>query len=368
MHSSPSIRKLSLALLAEVPILLASLGLLAWALHILAQSIRLTQDGISTFNFEPDQTYLYTVTQTVTGYRSSSVAPPRVLSYGPSTYTEVGTDGKSTPYDTVSASTYTFSPNTYGIDPTGTKLRTLTESGLQPISHRRALSYEEANAAVPSPILTPAPVPMQAVAQRSSTSHPPRLDPIDFWSLSSTTRSYEQYESVTVNRGFNGYFEEVGINYIYQTHSTSNDLPRVRALTTLVALALVSVIARLACTATALFFGRKQDGYDKVGIHRKLAWSNVATTTLLLLTYIPFWAIYGSWTHRSDLVNKADAEFQTDTNLSALSLSTLLHTEPWKGTPTALLVFWTLAVVTSIVVSFVSVAITRQRTKRADVY
>jgi hypothetical protein len=377
-------------LVAEVPILLVTLGLLAWSLHVLGHSISLNSNlPYYSYGFPPAQMYTWTLTRTVTGYSSSSVSSASLETLQPSAYTVIGLDHSKTPH-TNPGVTYTIGPYTYGIDPTGTKTRTVTVSGIEEISHRkRDFSNDEV---LSQPKVTPAPLVIQPRQESASSSTgPPRLGDLDFWNLSSfRSRSYEQYQSVTVNRGFDGYFQEVGLDYIYKSpYNNSSVVPKIRALTALAALSLVAIIGRLSCTAVFLLLFRKTKE-DKVKkerddnstvkddeininddkLNRKtinyLHWSNFASTFLLYVTYLPFWSLYGSWTHRNSLINKANEEFQSDPDLAANGLNNLLKSMPWTSIPIALIVFWTLAVVTSIATCIYSSTLRKREQRQSS--
>jgi hypothetical protein len=57
------------------------------------------------------------------------------------------------------------------------------------------------------------------------------------------------------------------------------------------------------CTAAFLARSKDQNSSHNGATHCRLAWSKVASTALLLLINIPFWAIYGSLAHRNGLIN-----------------------------------------------------------------
>jgi hypothetical protein len=341
-------------LIVELPILIVTKGLMAWALKILSKSIGYATDLDSRYYDVIPPAYLQsaTITQTVTGYRTTSVRPPITFTKGSATSTfPVGFQG-SYATQTYMPTTRTFLPATYGIDATATTLRTVIESALQRISH---LVVPKEGKNISKPIITPAPV-----IQKQQASSAVRLGASDFWSVSPTTYIYEQYHTVTVNHGFGRYFLEAGIDHIFLAPYgySSNDLVRIRALTALVSLALASIIGRIAITVVLLLCTWKKKTVNQGAITA----ANMAFTILLLFAYIPFWAIYGSWTNRNATVKAADAIFRQQS--SYFGLNNLLQSTPWQGTTSAFITFWSLSIVTSLVLSSMSLLHGRRSLKQ----
>lgn len=358
-------RMLAWCLIVELPLILVTLGLMAWTLRILGQSLSMakeTVNGGSSYVF-PDTFSTATVTQTVTGYETTTVVPESTIT---STSTVHYIDQSSSLISYTYPVTYVSDPISIGIDPTCTKTRTVTVSALAPLSHLvLPKGGDEDGGATPPPLVTPAPFPSFSFRARQASESSgvgATLYDSALWSLPTTRPAYWDHQSVTVNHGFGGHFFEGGLQYDYGTQPGQGrggyghvELARIRALTALASLALVALVARM--VTTAFFFVRhrtllreRSNEADKsvFRVIRQLAWVTLSFAVLLLFTYVPFWALYGAWTNRNATVRQADDALQADEASARLHIEQLLHASPWTGCPIALIVFWTLSLLSSL--------------------
>lgn len=375
MHLRSSHGLSNAVLLSEVPFLLVTLGLMAWAISILSGSISKWKDNDNlaiprqqtTSWMPPVRACTQVLTETVTGFETSFVSVPNFTASAipyDSVYAD-GTTRYTTTYTTHSGYTTQYGSFTYGVSPTATSTRTVTVTAFQVIGHFKLPDEDQLQNSTPT--ITPAPTAI--VKARANPSDVTIRYPYD---ESTTTYSYVKYRTVHANGGFAANFIETGINYIFNSEYENNNGPalsRLAALTSLISLALLAILCRLFCTAVRFVLKRRsqRESRKNSGAEGLTSGFNLASTILLIMTYVPFWAIYGSWTNRNRTIQQADAAYEKDPYLISLGLNYILHTTPWQGTTVALIVFWTLIILTSSAVSIVMlVDWHRNRTSKAD--
>lgn len=91
----------------------------------------------------------------------------------------------------------------------------------------------------------------------------------------------------------------------------------------------------------------------------------MASSIILLLTYILFWATYESWTNRNKTVQQADEAYEVDPYLISLRMNDILHSTPWQSKTIALIVFWMLAILSSAFINPVMIVDNKHKKKRA---
>lgn len=330
-----------LLLCADIVFLFVTFGLQIWALNVLIVSCQHANDVIDVGyqNVPFAQAYTATETQTGTGYASTSTRPPTTSAIRTSTYTLIETDGKK--YPTTQFDIVTFNTQLLGYTPTATTTRTVTVTGLRDV--RAGGLLDSYYVAASRPTVTP-------LARRAQGGAS-----IYYYNMLTPDTSFNinDYRAVTVNHGFGKHFAEAGLNYDYFDQAnggySKSDRARIIGLTTLMALALCASLLRLVVTmvCTASMYRRKDKG---TGVHRRRwpLYANIVAAFLLCGTCVAFWTIYGQWTHRSAAVEYAYEAFRQQQDLVWLRIDRLFDTRPWRGTPTALVVFWCLSCVTSI--------------------
>lgn len=333
-------------LLIEAIILLVTLALQAWALHILALSCSYARqevfDGYQ--NVPNAQLYTLTETQVVTGYHSTSTEPAST-SVRTTIYAEVPLDQKT--FVTTQRDTAIFTPQPIGFRPTATITRTVTTTGLQDV--RAGIPPHDFHF---SSYPTSRPEVVNKRQNNQGGGDGVSIFPTGVWSLD-TSFDFNKYRTITVNHGFGKHFVEAGIDYDYgSTYAggyTRSDYARIAGLTTLMACAIFAVLIRLSMTTIRIMTINYHEEV-KTNKSRKTFYANLAATILLIASCLAFWIIYGYWIHPSAELNEAYQAVEKESNYIYLNIVALFKVEPWKGTPIALITFWCISCVTSLIV------------------